>query len=222
MFEIFVQEKCISVGMLSAMILSILGRIIIWIIYQNMIKETENMSVTNNKVLKQCKLKYANCYKMGGRISNVPVFVDKFLSRLRLGPFSLQTLYHLSIQLMLLGVVFGGMGACRGIVAGRRLNDLLPFYIVSFLGLYAYFVVAGVTDIREKRRILKISLVDYLENHMSGKLEELERDLVIVAPTKDAREELEETPREPQGEKHSPSRPEHARELEQLLKEFFA
>jgi len=104
MFQVFAKEVWASVGMFAAMVLSILSRIIIWIIYQNMIKETDNMSATKNKVLKQCKLKFANCYQLNRGVANVPVFVDKFLNKLSLGPISLQTMYHLSGQLMLLGV----------------------------------------------------------------------------------------------------------------------
>lgn len=215
MFQVFAQEKWASAGMLLAMLLSVLGRIIIWIIYQNMIKETDNMSATNNKVLKQCKLKFANCYQLNRGVANVPVFVDKFLNKLSLGPFSLQTLYHLSGQLMLLAVFFAGVGVCRSIMAGRPLRDLLPFYIVSFLGLYAYFAVAAMTDIKEKRRVLKTGLVDYLENHMVNKLSGVERDMAIVAPTLEENRQRIPTP-----ETSSPE--DYTRELELLLKEFMA
>ncbi len=216
MFQVFAKEVWASVGMFAAMVLSILSRIIIWIIYQNMIRETDNMSATKNKVLKQCKLKFANCYQLNRGVANVPVFVDKFLNKLSLGPMSLQTMYHLSGQLMLLAVFFAGVGVCKSIIAGRSFGDLLPYYIVSFLGLYVYFSVSAITDIKEKRRVLKTSLVDYLENHMVNKLGGVERDLAIVAPpissdaTKDRSSRQQQTAFGKSEEK----------ELEELLKEF--
>lgn len=182
MFRVLEEEKWISVAMLVTLVFSIASRIIIWILYQNMIKETDNMSATDNKILKQCKLKFANCYQLNNGVANVPVFVDKFLNRLAIGPLNVQTLYHLSGQLMLLSVFFAGVGVCKSIIAGRSLGELLPFYIVSFMGLYLYFSVSAVTDIKGKRRVLKINLVDYLENHMVNKLSSVEADMEIVAP----------------------------------------
>ena len=71
---------------------------------------------------------------------------------------------------MLLSVAAAGIGACREIIQGGTLGNVLPFYIASFLGLYIYFSVSGMVDVQGKRERLKVSLVDYLENHMSNKL----------------------------------------------------
>ena len=172
MFQIFYEEKLITILMLSLLLCSIAGRIIIGILYQNMIKETDNMAATKNKALKQCKLKFANCCQLNSRVSNIPIFVDKFINRLRFGPFSYLTVYHLSGQLMLLAVVMAGVGICKSILLGRSIGDILPFYIVSFLGLYLYFAVSAMADIKGRRRILKTNLVDYLENHMASRLAE--------------------------------------------------
>lgn len=170
MFTVFYEEKVFSILMFTSLLLSMFSRIMIGILYQNMIKETENMSVTGNKVLKQCKLKFSNCYQLNGGVANIPIFVDKFLGRLSLGPFTFQTIYHLSGQMVLLSVVFAGIGICRCIVSGFSLGDILPFYIVSFLGLYLYFAISAIADIKGRRRILKTNLVDFLENHMVSRL----------------------------------------------------
>ncbi len=42
-----------------------------------MIKETENMRATKNKRLKQCKLKFVNCYRLNDGVANVPVFAGQ-------------------------------------------------------------------------------------------------------------------------------------------------
>lgn len=170
MFAVFEEEKLITILMFTFLSLSILSRIMIGIRYQNMIRQTENMSTTSHKALKQCKLKFANCYQLNGGVSNIPIFVDKFLNKLKLGPLLVQTVYHLSGQLMLLSVFCSGLGVCLCLVAGHTVGDILPFYIVSFLGLYLYYSVSAMADIKGKRRILKTNLVDYLENHMASRL----------------------------------------------------
>ena len=56
------------------------------------------------------------------------------------------------------------------------LGEILPFYIVSFLGLYLYFSLSALVDIKGKRRVLKTNLIDYLENHLSGRIPVTEQD----------------------------------------------
>ncbi len=180
MFQIFREEMVVTVFMLLFLVLSVFLRTLLGFLYQNMIKETDNMVSTENKLLKQCKLKFANCYQLNNGVANIPVFVDKFINRLSLGPLSFLTMYHLSGQTMLLSVVSAGVGICRSILSGKMLGEILPFYIVSFIGLYLYFSVSTVVDIKGKRRVLKVNLVDYLENHLSARIDVTENDMNML------------------------------------------
>ena len=176
MFTIFKEEKVITAGILVFLCLSVLVRLMLAWMYHTMIRETDNMATTGNRLLKQCKVKFANCYQLNGGVSNIPVFVDKFLNRLSFGHLSFDAWYHLSGQCMLFSVVFAGVGICKGILDGRMLGEILPFYIASFLGLYLYFSLSAMIDIKGKRRVLKTNLIDYLENHLSGRIPVTEQD----------------------------------------------
>lgn len=180
MIRVFAEQKVVSICMFSCLVLSIFLKIFLGMLYRHMIKEADNMAITNNKLLKQCKMKFSNCYELNNGIHNIPVFVDKFINRLSLGHFSFDLIYHLSGQLILLSVVFAGVGICRSIMAGHTLGAILPFYIVSFLGLYLYLSVSTVADIKGKRRVLKINLVDYLENHLSSRMSVTRRDMEML------------------------------------------
>ena len=176
MFTIFKEEKVITAGILVFLCLSVLVRLMLAWMYHTMIRETDNMATTGNRLLKQCKVKFANCYQLNGGVSNIPVFVDKFLNRLSFGHLSFDAWYHLSGQCMLFSVIFAGVGICKGILDGRMLGEILPFYIASFLGLYLYFSLSAMIDIKGKRRVLKTNLIDYLENHLSGRIPVTEQD----------------------------------------------
>jgi len=180
MLDIFGEEKVLSGAMFFFMLFSIFMRIFLGLLYQNMIQEADNMAATENKLLKQCKLKFANCYELSGGVANIPIFVDKFLDRLSLGRLSFGMLYHLSGQTMLLSVICSGAAVCKGIVEGKTVGDILPFYIASLFGLYAYFSVSTVVDIKGKRRTLKINLVDYLENHLSPRIQVTQQDIEML------------------------------------------
>lgn len=180
MFRVFQEEKLITVLMFTCMGVSIFVRVLLGLLYRNLIKEADNMASTENKHLKQCKLKFANCYQLSNGVPNIQIFVDKFLNKMSFMHISYGMLYHLSGQTELLSVVFSGVGICRSILAGRTLGDVLPFYIVSFFGLYIYFSVSTIVDIRGKRRVLKINLVDYLENHFAPRIDVTKRDLEML------------------------------------------
>lgn len=180
MFRIFQEERLISVLMGLFLVLSLLTKLGLGLIYTRMIKETDNMASTDNKKLKQCKVKFSNCFQLNNGVSNIPVFVDKFINRLSFGKLSLDGMYHLSGQMMLLSMVCAGIGVCKSIVSGRTLGEILPFYIVSFLGLYLYFSVSAIVDIKGKKRVLKVNLIDYLENHLSARMDVTEKDLKML------------------------------------------
>ncbi len=180
MIQILKDEMVITIFMLFFWTVSIVIRVLLGVAYQGMIRETDNMATTNNRLLRQCKVKFANCYQLNHGVSNIPVFVDKFLNRLSVGFFSFETLYHMSGQTMLLSVVAAGIGICKSIADGRMLGEILPFYIASFIGLYLYFSVSTVVDIRGKRRALKVNLVDYLENHLSARIQVTEQDIDML------------------------------------------
>ena len=155
MFPMFEQEKVAAYGMIISFVLSLGVRMFLGMLYSRMIVETDNMATTNNRLLKQCKLKFSHCYQLNNGVANVPVFVEKFLTRLSLGPFSFGLLYHISGHLLMLSVIFSGIGVCRRIAAGSMFGQILPFYTFILAELYVYFSFAAIVDIKQKREALK-------------------------------------------------------------------
>lgn len=106
---------------------------------------------------------------------------------------------------------------------------VLPYYIVSFLGLYLHFAVSAVMDIRGRRRVLKINLVDFLENHMSMQLAEAElteeaeeaQDIRTIQKTEGrVKPKTTAVAREEEPEPQEAFSSMNEKELEELLKEF--
>ena len=192
--------------------LSVICQIVAGVLYQNMIQETDNMSSTDNKLLKQCKLKFANCFQLNAGVSNIPVFVDKFLNRIKIGVFTLPGLSAFAGQMILLSVLLCGIGIYRRIVEGHYMIELFPYYIVSFFGLYAYFSISSLVDVKGKREILKTNIIDYLENHMVSRLKVLPRERI-------AKEIMEAPVAEKEASKFGRK---EKQELEQLLQEFLS
>lgn len=171
MFIILYEHKLLTGIILFFLLSSIICQIAAGVIYQNMISQTDNMSDTKNRTLNQCKEKYAGYYKLNGKMVNTDVFVDRFLQGICFLKIHLSHLPHISGQFMMLSVLVTGISVCFSLAAGNTLFQIIPYYLISILGLYLYFSISGIVDIQEKRRILKTNLTDYLENHYAPRLE---------------------------------------------------
>ena len=244
----FLENKEFAAMTIILLVLSILCRFITGIFLNSLIRETESMSTTQNRFLRQCKAKFKSCYNLNDGVPNIPVFVDRLMGKLQIGRFSVDGLAHLSGQLTLLAVFTSGLGACAAIMEGKAPGKILPYYLLSFLGLYLYFSISGLVDLEGKKALLKASLTDFLENHMAPRLAVLEES-ERLAGGPDGKEEAAAafafSGRAAAGKAEAPS--EHIpvqeaagksadekrmeeqvfsksqeKELEELLKEFFA
>ncbi len=211
------------------MALGILYQVVIGVLYQRMIQSTDTLSGGDNKLLGQCKERFIQCYKLNGGVSNISVFVDKFMNRLRFAGMSISLMKHLSGQLMLAGVFVAGFGVCKGIIEGNRFVDLLPFYILSLFGIYLYLSVCSIVDIAGRKQMLKTNLTDYLENHVAERLEhgmaQKEKLLRELEQVRSSRRQSDMEDRQEDEQKEQPHTkpepifsPDEALELEELLK----
>ena len=135
MFEIFVRHPYLSSGVVVTVFVSVLLQILIGNVLGRMVNEAENMSSTEDKQLKQCKLKFMNCYKMNEGMENVTVFVEHFLEKVSIGKLKITFVHRMSNQLMLFSVLLSGLGAARGIVLNETIGQVLPFYLFAFFRL---------------------------------------------------------------------------------------
>lgn len=223
----FFNQKRITVLVVLLLLLSIICQIMIGVLYQNMIKAADNMATTQNRLLKQCKLKFANCYQLNEGVVNTGIYVDKFINRIRLGGMSLTGMEHLAGQLMLLSVFGAGLGVCKGIIEGQSVGSLLPYYIVSLFGLYLYFSVSSMVDITAKKQILKTSIADYLENHMMNHIQLILGDVSPESISRPEKQDFMQTEEKAEEEKQVTQirkriSPFEEAELEELLREFLA
>lgn len=242
MLAIFFRHRNFMIAILALLFCSILCQIMIGVLYRRLIRETENMSATKNKSLQKLKLKFTSCRQLHETIPNVAVFVDKYINQLSIGRFPVSFFRHLSGQLTLLSVLVAGIGACLGIIRGESVLAIAPFYLISFFSLYVYFSVSSLTDIPGKIGMLRTNLVDYLENHLAGRLEQTKLDMRLVGmeesgekkPDTEKKEHVQssEPPKLPQDDdfrmpreqtKNVPSfTSSEVEELELLLREFMA
>ena len=223
---ILMKHKFLLMMIFLFLLLSIICQIITGVIFRNLIREANNMTATDNKLLKQCKLKYSNCYKLNGRMVNTAVFVDKFIQKMRLGHMTLSRMSHISGQLMMLSVLVTGITICLCLASGDTIFQIIPYYLISILGLYLYFSVSGAVDIQGQKTILKTDLTDYLENHLMPRLEQENEvstsQAQIRKPVQNSSESTEKEADGKRDKQESAQGENEQEELENLLKELLA
>ena len=220
MFQILWLEKVCSMGMFALFAASMGVLIFLAVQYDRFIKDAENMSITRRKELKAIKTKFLNSY---GRKEtedeedwvqekvNVEVFVDKAVSRLKICGRKSHTWRFIGGQFLLFSILFAGMGIYRGIVANMSFKEISPFYVIAFLEVYIYFSMVGIFDFEGKDRLLRLTIIEYIENHMVNRIQ--------IARAFQAEENIIKIMEEEQQKKKDFSK-ENELELEDLLQEF--
>lgn len=220
MFQILWSENVCSIGMFSFFAASTSVLIFLAVKYNRFIKEAENMSITRRKELKAIKTKFLNSYGKKETEDedyfiqeqiNVEVFVDKAVNKLKICGQKPHIWKFISVQLLLISIVFAGIGSFRGIIAQMSLREISPFYLIAFLELYVYFSVVSICDFEGKDKLLRLTIIEYIENHMLNRIK--------VAKAFQAEEKVIQMLEEEQKKQNKFSM-EKEQELEDLLEEF--
>lgn len=219
MFQILWVEKACTLGMLlffaigTGILLFLAAR------YRGLMKDAENMSITKRKELKAIKTKFFHSYGKKETEEdlgfyeqvNVTVFVDKAVEKLKFCGLKPRKWKFLSGQCILASIVFAGCGIFRSIVAGKTFREFSPFYLFAGVALYLYFSVQSICNLETMDKMLRLSIVEYIENHMVNRVQ--------IARAFKAEEKVLKTLEEKQKEERSFSK-EKEKELESLLQEF--
>lgn len=162
-------------------------------------KEAEKIEEGKADLLLPCIREYI---KEGDRIKNSSLFIEKSLREIKVRKLSFVWWKHLSGQSLLFGIFMAGIGACVQIIMGSTLGEILPYYIISFLGLYCYFSISGWVDYEERKKVIKANLSYFFETksyqgiYEKIKKEEIETPEESISFREEGREQLQELLRE--------------------------
>lgn len=180
--------------------------------YRNILKQSENMQQAKNRFLRQLRQKFENYYHVNMQVHNIDSFVEKQLYRLKvLGlnwcKFNKNILF-LGIVDIILGLV-GGWLAWHWQLDRQYIVDIIAEALIGGLLL---FMVACLTDMKYKKEVVQINIVDYLENTLMNRLLYEYREEKTVTLTSEERQMLLEP--EPEGQRGKGKR--QGREMEPL------
>ncbi len=169
MLEILESGKALY-ALAAVCVLGLLSRLTARGLYRRLMKETDNMTLTKNRYLREFKQRTENTYRLNQGIQNTQVYLEKQLAGYRFLGLSLEGWGNLSGQLTVLCFLLGG-AAAFGAYWYRCDNYYIVLYgtMGALAGLLTLFVDCGV-NLSEKRQQLLAALQDYLENSLFCRL----------------------------------------------------
>ena len=167
MLEFLETGKALYV-LTAVCILGLLSRLTACNLYKRLIRETDNMTLTKNRCLRDLKQKAENTYRLNLGIHNTKAYLEKQLAGYRFMGFTLNGWGNLASQLTVLCFLLGGSAAF-----GAYWYRCDSYYVVLYgtvgllSGLLTLFLDCGINLAERKNQLLN-GLQDYLENSLSG------------------------------------------------------
>lgn len=169
----FLYEQNIIIYTFGALCgLGCILRLIISRAYKGLIKESDNVGATNNKQLKHMKLKFETCYKLKIGVNNVDTFVDKNVLRYKSGGILLSTWETIGGQILYLCLLLVPILALFGVVTKCGQDQILLNGSVGILASAVLIFVDKGLDLPVKKKMVRMNLMDYLENFCKVRLEQ--------------------------------------------------
>lgn len=150
--------------------LGIIGRLVAKSLYKRLMKETDNMTLTKNRYLRELKQKTENTYRLNQGIHNSRVYLEKQLSAYRFMGMTLSGWGCFGGQMTILCFLLGGAASF-----GAYWYRCDSYYIVLYgsVGILAglgTMVVDYWANLAERRQQLLNALQDYMENSLFNRL----------------------------------------------------
>jgi hypothetical protein len=152
--------------------LGLIIRFMVNLVYKAMVKESDNLGATNNKQLKHMKMKFETCYKLKIGVNNVDTFVDKNVLRYRFCGILLSTWECISGQVLYICLLLVPISALFGVVYDCKQDIILLTGSVGILASAILILVDKGINLLDKKKMMRMNLLDYLENFCKVRLEQ--------------------------------------------------
>ena len=150
----------------------LLLRLIVNLVYKHLVKESDQLGETKNKMLKHIKLKFSTCYKLKIGVNNVDTFVDKNILKYRFCGLLLSTWENLCGQVLYLVLLMVPIITVFAVLEDCGQDIVLLTGAVGILSAAVLILVDKSINLSGKKKIMRLNLLDYLENFCKVRLEQ--------------------------------------------------
>ncbi len=151
--------------------LGVIFKIILAGIYSSLIKAARDMGTSDNKLMKNIRIKFDACYKLKVGVNNVDIWVDKYVYSHKFSGIPLYTWENIGGQLLIVCglIALGGSVLAYFLKCGQVV--ILSTMVSGGLASLVLIAFEILLNLPTKRNLLRIYMKDYLENNLKAKLE---------------------------------------------------
>lgn len=169
--ELF-DQNVFSYIMLALCAFGILLKLVLNLVYWRLIKASDNMATSKNKLTQTMKKKFETCYKLKIGVNNVDIFVDKYVFRHRFCGILLSTWENIGGQVLILCLLVGSISTILGLIYECGKQQILGTFSVGILTSGLLIFLEGLINLSGKRELIRLNMKDYLENILKVRLEQ--------------------------------------------------
>jgi len=158
--------------MLGLCLIGAIIKLVLELVYLRLVKASENMGTSKNKLVQSMKKKFEAFYKLRIGVNNVDIFVDKYILRHRFCGLLLSTWENICGQIVMLCVLIGSISTVLGLIYESGKQEVLSTFTVGLFTTGLLILLEGIINISGKKEILRLNMKDYLENYLKVKLEQ--------------------------------------------------
>lgn len=148
-----------------------LAKLITAVVYGSLVKASDEMGSSKNKLMKLLCLKFETFYKLKIGVNNVDTFVDKYVHKQKFFGIELSTWENFSGQMTVVCIAGAVLGSVWGYFLHCGQDTVLFTFLCGMAAAFLLIIFEGLFDIRGKKKRLHINMQDYLENYLKAKLE---------------------------------------------------
>ena len=170
MLERMVDQQFLLYVLTGVSAFVLLQKIIVTLIYGHLRRQTDNLPNANGRWVRQMRQKFENTYRISKEETNVEVFVDRQVAKLRffkIGLHGLETFYR---KAQLICILLGGCSYILAARAGKTTGDCNAFFAMGLMAALFLQLLDNLSGNRRSTKMIRANLRDYLENMLMPKL----------------------------------------------------
>lgn len=167
----FLNDYGIVCGVGVLCFLELLTRAMLSHTYRRLIKAAKDMGHSEHRLMRSLRIKFETCYQLQIGVPNVQVFVDKYLSHYRVLGLHLKTWDVFCGQCMLVTMAGSLAAGIWGMFGGFDEKMIFLSFFAGVAGNGFMLLVDSLFGIHNKRELLRIDMMDYMENIYKPRME---------------------------------------------------
>lgn len=165
------DNNYITYGLLAIAAYGILIKCIVALIYKGLLKASDTMGTSGNKLMKLLRMKFETCYKLKIGVKNVDSFVDKYIYKYRFMGILLYTWESIGGQVLIISMLAGTVAVVTAIAGQCGQVAMLSTLLASICACALLVTAESMLNLPMKRKVLRVNIIDYLDNFLKARLE---------------------------------------------------